>query len=264
MPVIPIRILVSDLDGTLLGRDVGGARRFAAFWAGLAPRSRPWLCYSSGRLGTDIRASLPATGLPDPDFIIGGVGTSLTTPDGKAVAGFTARFHDGWDRALVQEAVRTLPGLTAQPLRFQSPFKASWFLHDASPSQLSGLTALLAAMELRVTVVYSSNRDLDILPELAGKGHAMRWLCTHLGLALTGAVVAGDSENDLAMFRLPRVRGILVANAAPGLVAGVRSAPVYRAKLAASDGVIEGLRAYGLGAPTSAPTKRRVQPRKPA
>jgi sucrose-6F-phosphate phosphohydrolase len=189
------------------------------------------------------------------------VGTSLTDGLGNTIAGFTQRFHEGWDRALVQETVNGLPGLTPQPLRYQSPFKASWFWLGATPSQVADLSTRLTDLELQVLVVYSSERDLDVLPLHGGKGNALRWLCDHLGITTGHAVVAGDSENDLTMFHLPQVRGILVANATAGLAGQVQGPQLHRAMHAAGDGVIEGLRAFGLGNPGHVGQTARLQRR---
>jgi len=242
-----IRLIVSDLDGTLLPVAGGdGGQRFATWWNALLPSSRPLLAYCSGRLCGDVLASVPAAGLPAPDYIIGGVGTALIDGQGRQVPGFQERFRDGWDRSLVQEVMSGVPGIEAQPARFQNPFKSSWFLRGVEPARIAAIAAALAAVELRVRVVYSSDRDLDILPGDADKGHAVAWLCTHLGLSTDTVVVAGDTENDLAMFQVAGVRGIVVANARVGLVQALAGYPVHHATAPEVDGVIEGLEHYGL------------------
>jgi sucrose-6F-phosphate phosphohydrolase len=257
-----IRLLCCDLDGTLLpANGLGSERveRFTVFWNGLPSRSRPLLCYNSGRLVADLRASVIASGLPLPDYFIGGVGTSLRDGAGRPVEGFSERFRAGWERSLVQEVLRDFPGVTRQPARCQSPFKSSWFLHQAPHSLIEAIAIALAAVELQVMVVYSSDRDLDVLPEQAGKGNALAWLCRHLRLPAASVVVAGDTENDLAMFRLPQVRGIAVANANAGLLAGLEDCAVYRAETFEADGVLEGLRHYGLESltpPSRSPRRR--------
>ena len=64
------RLVVSDLDGTLLGNPEG-TRRFKTVWTGLPPDTRPLLVYNSGRLVDDLRrfvdnGTLPGnTVLPD-------------------------------------------------------------------------------------------------------------------------------------------------------------------------------------------------------
>ncbi len=76
----------------------------------------------------------------------------------------------------------------------------------------------LGESDLRVKVVYSSSRDLDILPANATKGGALQWLCTYLKIPLNQVLVAGDTGNDNSLFQLPGVRGIIVENAQPELL----------------------------------------------
>lgn len=257
----PIRLFVSDLDGTLLpfDGDQPTVDRFTTWWNALPPSERPLLAYSSGRLYHDVLEVVPQVHLPAPDFIIGGVGTSIVDGVGRPLVGYRERFRDGWDRSLVHDVMIGIPGLQPQPARYQSPFKSSWFLHDADEPVIARIRVALAEVELRVRVIYSSRRDLDVLPEEADKGRAVTWLADHLHLSPEHVVVAGDTENDLAMFQVAGVRGIVVANATPGLLAGVRGLGVYRAKHVASDGVIEGLASFGLGTPATRAARRLIR-----
>ena len=66
-------------------------------------------------------------------------------------------------------------------------------------------------------VVYSSSRDLDILPAGANKGNALRWLASQVGLAHDKVCVDGDSGNDASMFLVEDVYGILVSNSEEAL-----------------------------------------------
>ena len=242
-----VHLFVSDLDGTVLPLAGGdGAQRFAAWWDSLPPAARPLLCYNSGRLCGDVRAVVRAAGLPAPDYVIGGVGTSLTDAAGRQLPGFLERFAAGWERPRVQAVMEGVAGIAPQSERFQSPYKSSWFLHDAEAARIAAIVAALASAGLRVRVIYSSDRDLDVLPADAGKGHAVEWLRRKTRIAARDVVVAGDTENDLAMFELPDVRGIAVANARPGLLAGLSACDVYRASAPEAAGVIEGLERFGL------------------
>lgn len=256
-----IRLFVSDLDGTLLPLAGGhGAQRFTTWWNSLASSSRPLLCYSSGRLCGDVRTTVLEVGLPPPDYIIGGVGTSLIDAEGRQLPGFQERFRAGWERSLVQEVMAGVAGIELQPARFQSPFKSSWFLYGADAGCIAAIEAALAAVELRVRVVYSSDRDLDVLPADAGKGRAVEWLCEQVHVAARNVVVAGDTENDLAMFQVPGVRGIAVANARAGLLGGLSACQVHHTIAPEVDGVIEGLEHYGLRPPTTSTSARKRRP----
>jgi sucrose-6F-phosphate phosphohydrolase len=241
---LTVRLFASDLDGTLID-DAGGARRFAAAWWAIPAAHRPRLAYATGRLLGDAAAAVREAGLPPADFVIGGVGTEARDRNGP-LPGFIERFAGGWDREQVEAVVSAIPGIARQAAEYQHAHKSSWHLRDAAPATIAGLERRLAGAGLQVEIVYSSRRDLDVLPKAGTKGAALAWLAGRLGIGPGAIVVAGDTGNDLSMFRLPGVRGILPANALPELVAATEGLAVYRSGRPAADGIVDGLAHYGV------------------
>jgi sucrose-6F-phosphate phosphohydrolase len=253
----PVRLFSADLDGTLLGNPES-SQRFKTAWSALKTESRPLLIYNSGRLVDDLRRFVDHGTLPVADYYIGGVGTQVfDVREGKMLDELDSHLADGWDANRVKEITERFPGVRPQPDEFQHQFKSSWFLDNAKPEIIRELKRQLTEAGVKVKVVYSSGRDLDVLPRNATKGGALRWLCARLNLPFESVLVAGDTHNDASMFRLPGVRGIIVENALPELYEATVDVPTFSSRQILADGVLDGLCHYGVVA--TLPTKEKTR-----
>ncbi len=244
----PILFFATDLDGTLLG-DAAAERRFKATWESLT-NGRPLLCFNTGRMQEDVDALIEQGRLPAPDYVISGVGTSVFDHrERRVLKAFTELLDEGWQIAEVESVVTGFPaGITRQPEHYQHAYKSSWFFPDAGADQINAIEQALEARGLDVHVIYSNALHLDVLPKWANKGNALRWLLRRLGIAEHQTLVAGDSGNDSAMFTLPGVRGIVVGNAQPELLAVTRAQIFFEApaREVCAHAVLAGLQHYEL------------------
>lgn len=187
-----------------------------------------------------MQALVRAGELPAPDYVIGGVGTQLRRfPCGSPAPGWETSARPAWDPSRVRSALRVIPNLKPQPAEFQSPHKASFFLPAASGAELDEIRQLLAAEGLEVEIVYSSERDLDVLPAGMHKGGAAEFMTQMLADSCVRTIVSGDSGNDLTLFR-PAFLGVVVANAHPEL-RRLDERNVYHSPHSHADGVCDGV-----------------------
>lgn len=230
-------LLVSDVDGTLLG-DEKSLDDFRSWFDRY--RSRVLLAYSSGRFIGSIRATMQEERLPEPDAIIGGVGTEiLDLRSGRRLTEWP-ELVSRWDAEKVKAVCRCYSELIPQPDVYQSEYKVSYFGRDLDQRFLVQLEEHLKREDLRVRVIYSSFRDLDILPEGIDKGSSIAFLTRHWELNDASVVVAGDSGNDRSMFERG-FPGIVVGNAQAELKS-MTDGRIYHATAHYAGGVLEGMR----------------------
>lgn len=234
-------MLVSDLDGTLLGNP-DALYRFQGWWKALKEPLR--LVYASGRHYASVVASIEDAKLPIPDAVIADVGTDVRLfPTGIPLMEWVNRWWTGWQIEDIEQVFSRELQLEPQPSHCQSAFKRSYFVRDARPDWIRTTRQRLRERQLAAEIIYSSNRDLDILPSGVSKGTAVEFLALKWNVPRTRVLVAGDSGNDLSMFT-QGFRGIVVGNAQPELDDLV-GPNIYRSNHEFADGVIDGL-AYWL------------------
>ena len=243
LPEAPELVLVTDLDGTLLGGATPERRRFYRWLAQQRQRVLHVFCTGRdlGSIARVLREDEPI-GLAAPHLVIGDVGCTVAcgvslTPIPHVIEPIERRWQGQAERVL--PLLQGIPGLSAQPI---SAVRRLAYLID--PELLN--TAHLQAVEaMGVDCLVSGNKYLDVLPAGVNKGTTLSDLIGWLEVPPETVVTAGDSLNDLAMFKTG-FQGVMVGNAEPALVNAFPTLKrTYRARAHGCEGIVEGLHHFG-------------------
>ncbi|MEB3172646.1 MAG: HAD family hydrolase [Cyanobacteriota bacterium] len=245
LPQDPALVLVTDLDGTLLGGTSAWRRRVYAW----LERSREQVLhvFCTGRDLASVARLLQDDadhGLVAPHLVIGDVGCTVAcgqslAPLPLAVDPIEARWQGKPERLL--PLLAGAAGLSPQPLTADRRLA---YYYDPDTFE-PGLVPLLEAHG--VDCLFSDNRYLDLLPAGVNKGSTLLELLELLEVDRGRVVTAGDTLNDLAMFETG-LAGVIVGNAEPALLAHTQRLPqIYRAQAHGCEGIVEGLHHFGFG-----------------
>lgn len=265
-PDRPARVLATDLDGTFipLPDNTDNRDALSTFHQARAQRQMD-LVYATGRHLESTLAAMKEHHLPEPDWIVCDVGTSIHHRQNGAYLPFppyeiflTERTY-GIDRAAVESVLHPIDGLVLQSPERQQRFKISYVAAARDVESLATLASQnLASAGLPYACLTSLNPFhpeglVDVLPLGTSKASALIWLATHADFSPDDVVFAGDSGNDLAALTCG-FRAIVVANAAAELAERVANAlaargltpRLFRASLPATSGVLQGCRHFQL------------------
>jgi trehalose-6-phosphate synthase/hydroxymethylpyrimidine pyrophosphatase-like HAD family hydrolase len=234
-----MKILVADLDGTLLGGDAADRRRLHA---ALARHPEVTVVFATGRGLPSVREALRDPLLPRPRWIIADVGASVIDGvDLAPIEALQARLRAGWPGAQrVRTALDRFPALTYQNGVAQDG-RCSFYLR---PEQLTRQITD-AVQALGCTWLYSADRYFDVLPPSVSKGSALAALAREHHWPMASVLVAGDSLNDLSLFQLG-AHGVIVGNAEPALLGAVTASDtVHRPDQRGAAGVLSALQDLG-------------------
>ena len=122
-----ISFLSFDIDNTLIDFDTHKSN-FRTIWNKYQPKD-VILSYNSGRLIDDVLSLIDKGILPEPDYIISGVGTHIYNYKEKCVVKeFNNVLDDGWDVNAVEDLIQNIDHpISDQPTKFQHAYKRSFF-----------------------------------------------------------------------------------------------------------------------------------------
>jgi len=242
-------ILASDIDNTLTG-DRSALDKLRIEIQNLRASGDLFLILSTGRRLDQVLDGFEEEGIPPADAVVSQVGTEIYLPPFERGMDPLHVWRDilmeDFSREKAMKIIDGIEGLEMQPGKFNTPLKISCYLNKAEDPEA-------AAAEIRrraeyqcdglCQVVWSSGRDLDLIPAAAGKGNAIRFVMNLQKLDADRVIVAGDSGNDRSMFDEFQC-GIVVANAQTELLALKKEHPIsefYFSDREYASGVRDGL-----------------------
>jgi sucrose-6F-phosphate phosphohydrolase len=249
--------IASDIDGTLVG-DREALKRLTIRLRKARQMGQIMLVFSTGRRLEQVIEGVAVEGLPEPDAVLCQVGTEIylppLQPDSVPMPAWRERLLQDYSREEAESFLEGIEGLVMQPDAFNTELKTSCYLDGCADPEAAAadIRRRVAPYLDRYQVIWSSGRDLDILPAASGKGKAIRFLVEHLALDDDHVVVAGDTGNDSTMF-VEFGRGVVVGNAQPELIvlAETLGPRAFRARQPYAAGVEEGLEHFGVLEPSA-------------
>ena len=268
-PVLPVRMVAIDIDGTLVGDDLVIRERTENAIAS-AVRRGVHVSLATGRMVTSAEPIARTLGLRDPIIgAQGGIVRAMPSPAARR-AGHLGHllYHRPLEAADAREAIawcvqhgldphvnhletfiiraddprvddysaflggsaKLVPDLIAA---IQHPV-TKVIASGAPPRPMDLLPAARAAFAGRASVTVSHPSYLEFVAEGVSKGRAIRWLAARHGVALGQVLAIGDQLNDLEM-----ISAVGHGAAMPHAPAQVRAAARYVAPPLAGQGVAE-------------------------
>ncbi len=219
-------LICTDLDRTLIPN--GGQPESPGamdLFRELVSRPHVSLAFVTGRHRALVEDAIEEYGLPQPDYVIADVGTTIYEINAgewsiwerwqQEIGAAWAEMSGDEIHALLQDIVELRP----QERQKQNRFKLSYYVPmKCRQGELEReIVARLKGSGVRADLVWSIDNQegvglLDILPESATKEHAIGFIMDELGFDLGNTIFAGDSGNDISVLASP-IRSVLVANA---------------------------------------------------
>ena len=219
-------LLCTDLDRTLLPNgpqpeSVQARTRFGE----LTRHPQVKLVYVTGRHRQLVEQAMDDYQLPQPDYIVANVGSTI-----YEISGNDWHYQQAWENVINRDwqgkSANELHGLFGdikdirlQEASKQNTHKLSYYLPQDIDHQkiTSTMKWILEQKSIAANLIWSVDQQaniglLDVLPASSGKRQAIEFLMQQLDFDYSETVFAGDSGNDICVMS-SQIQSVLVANA---------------------------------------------------
>ncbi len=235
------RLMISDIDNTLVGDDTGMRQLFTLLESN--SNHLAWGMSTGRSLELTIEA-MTEHNIPMPDIIICSVGTEIYYgPDLRMDKGWHRYISYLWKPEQIKDVLGEAEFLTFQEAEGQRSHKISYYMAD-DYDYLFWVYYLLEVAGLHCQVIFSHGQFLDIVPVRASKGKAIDYLMYKYEFSPVNVMVAGDSGNDEDMLS-GKARGLVVGNYSEELEKLQGRRNIYFSPQNYAAGIIDGLSHYG-------------------
>ncbi|WP_153731692.1 HAD-IIB family hydrolase [Sporosarcina obsidiansis] len=201
-------LLATDLDHTLVGDPSSLSNLFTHYQK---QQFDVALVYVTGRHLDSALNLIEKENLPIPNILITDVGAAVyLAPDWKEDEVWSAWINETWTPDEILRLSQNFPSLIKQDLPHQR--RISFTLDPDQAELVQAVKQNLKQHEILHHIVFSSGRDLDILPERSGKGKAVDYVLRKYAKPEVHVLLAGDSGNDAEMLSLD-YPAVIVGNA---------------------------------------------------
>ena len=232
---MPDFLLCTDLDRTLLPNgETPESPQARALLGRIASRDDVNLAYVTGRSRHLVEEAMVQYSLPTPDWLIADVGTSLYRVHQsrwQRSSAWEAELDRCWQHQSFEDFAQSLAGLggiTLQEPAKQSRHKLSFYHDPQVPSSTlrEQIQPRLLDAGIAANLIFSCDEVasvglLDILPAMADKLRAVRFLIEQNDYSREHTLFAGDSGNDLVILASD-IPSVIVANASADLIRQAR------------------------------------------
>lgn len=251
------RAIFTDIDQNLLGDPHALAELIEVLRAN---RKCAVFGIATGRRLDSALKVLKENGVPEPDLLITSGGTAIHyAPKLNEDLAWSRHLQSNWTPQVVREVLAPLPGLLLQPKSEQSRYKISYYIDPDKAPTLEEIYHLLHKEDQAVNVNLAFGQFLDVMPQRASKGLALRYVATRWNIPLEHILVAGGSGADEDMMRGNTLAAV-VANRHNEELSGLSDIErIYFAKRSHAGGILEALDYYDFFGSCNVPHTEGVQ-----